>query len=445
MTIYLGIDIGSTTIKGAVLDLERGCIENIRSQPFPGPEPYLPLSYFEVNPAVIVDATRKVLGELAASTRNIAGVTVCSQMGGLILTDRNCLPRTNYMSWRDQRVLENRSGTNSAFDELKSRTLAIELEAIGNELRPGSASSLLYWLVNSKELPQEKKLIAMGLGDFVIASLCESPPKTEATLALGTLNLQTGQIHREWFDQIGCGTVDWPEVIPTSQPAGTITLNGTQVPCFPAIGDQQAALFGAELADGELSVNVSTGSQVSLLSRSMQPGDYQTRPFLNGQFLNTITHLPAGRSLNALVDLLTELPRVEGFALSDPWSTISDSVEQLKEEKADLEVNLAFFSGSMGACGHIKNIRLENLTVGHLFRAAFENMADNFLHCAKRLSPDQRWKQVVLSGGLPQRIPSLRSAIAKRFTCPIRSFDASEETLTGLLRVARNIQNKVMC
>ena len=443
MTVFLGIDIGSTTIKGAVLDLQRGTIENIRTRPFPNAEPGLPAAYFEVNPVAIVAATREVFGELAASTPHIDGVTVCSQMGGLILADRHGRLRTNYLSWRDQRVLERRPGAESLFDELKRRTSKTDLETIGNELRPGSASSLLYWLIATDRLPQEK-LVAMGLGEFVIASLCESSPKTEATLALGTLNLRTGQIYHEWFDRLGCGGVEWPEVIPVSQPAGTIAIGGTRVPCFPAVGDQQAALFGAELLDGELSVNASTGSQVSLLSRSIRPGNYQTRPFLNGQFLNTITHLPAGRSLNALVDLLSELSRAEGVALRDPWNTISDAVERVKGDKLDLDVNLAFFSGTMGECGHIKNIRLENLTVGHLFRAAFENMADNFLHCAKRLSPDQRWKQLVLSGGLPQKLPSLRTAIAERFLCPIRSFEASEETLTGLLRLSQNIQNFVV-
>ena len=42
----------------------------------------------------------------------------------------------------------------------------------------------------------------------------------------------------------------------------------------------------------------------------------------DGWLVQTITHLPAGRSLDALVALFTELPRTQGVSCPDPWSYI---------------------------------------------------------------------------------------------------------------------------
>jgi sugar (pentulose or hexulose) kinase len=437
MTIFIGLDLGSTSIKGAVLDVERDVVDSVKSRPFPDALGGLPTSHFEVDPRAVVTETRAVLDELLACTTDVEGVVVCSQMGGVLVCDRRGSLLTNYLSWRDQRVLgQHPDDDGSYIEHLQRRTTPEDLARAGNELRPGSAASLLFWLQESGALAQ-KDVVAMNIGDYVVSQLCGSPPKTEPTLALGTLNLETGQPLEAWFDRLDLGHVRWPELTEVTQPAGLLSHDRLShpIPVYPAVGDQQAALLGADLAAGELSLNISTGSQVSLLTESLQPGKYQTRPYFRGQFLNTITHLPAGRSLNALLALLGELAAAEGYALRDPWSTISNAVEQVTA--SDLDVNLAFFAGTMGTQGHIRNMRLENLTVGKLFHAAFRHMAENFLQCAEQLSPATEWQRVVLSGGLPQKLPSLRQMIEERFACPIRAVNIAEETFAGLLSLAR--------
>jgi sugar (pentulose or hexulose) kinase len=325
------------------------------------------------------------------------------------------------------------SQKNSVFGELKCFTDASVLHEIGNELRPGSATSLLFWLAVHGAIPHGP-VTALSLGDFVVSRLCNAPPKAEPTLALGTIHLGTGGVHTSWFQRLGFGHVSWAELGTVSQPVGQCQIASQIVPCYPAVGDQQAALFGADLQEGELSINASTGSQVSLLTRTLERGDYQSRHYFDGRYLNTITHLPAGRSLNALVDLLTELPRAEGCTPRDPWQHISEAVANTPT--TDVHVDLSFFEGPMGDRGHIRNLRLENLSLGHIFRAAFEHMADNYAACAARLSPSRHWKQIVFSGGLPQKVPSLRDIITARFGCPSRTVDAAEETLHGLLKLA---------
>jgi hypothetical protein len=167
-----------------------------------------------------------------------------------------------------------------------------------------------------------------------------------------------------------------------------------------------------------------------------QPGRYQTRKFFGGDWLNTVTHLPAGRSLNVLVDLLTELARDEGITLPNPWQQIISKASAAGSD--ELQVDLAFFAGPLGSTGSVGGITTENLTVGHLFYAAFRAMADNYSRCADWLDANRDWKSVVLSGGLTQSAPVLRSLIQERFAAPLRE-SSGEETLLGLLELARSV------
>ena len=206
------------------------------------------------------------------------------------------------------------------------------------------------------------------------------------------------------------------------------------VPCYTSIGDYQCALAGALLGTDELSLNISTGSQVSRLKKGLTLGDYQTRPFFDGGFLNTSTYTPGGRSLNVIVDLLGELARDQSVDLKDPWTSIARAVRGVAD--TDLEVDLTFFPTPYGDRGRISNIRGDNLTLGHLFRAAFKNMADNYYNCALRLWPEKSWKNLVFSGGLACKLEVLREAIQMRFGTNYRLSPFAEDTLFGLLILA---------
>ena len=189
------------------------------------------------------------------------------------------------------------------------------------------------------------------------------------------------------------------------------------LPCHPAVGDHSCALAGVLLDKGELSLNVSTGSQVSMRSETAEPGDYQTTPFFDSQFIHRISNLPAGRALDALLRLLSELAQSQGIELNDPWTYISKAAES--KTGSNVRANLAFFPTPFGDSGSLTNLREENLTVGDVFHAAFLNMAENYYASALRLSPGQSWTRLVFSGGLAQKLDLLRRLISEKFQCPL--------------------------
>ena len=427
---YVGVDIGSSSLKGAILDLDQLTISMPERIAAPKPLPGLPTWHFEIAPLEIVSAARELITSLVRSIDDCAGIVCCTQMSGVILVQTDGTPVSNYISWRDQRVLESHPTRDGTYYDVVRRLLSPEdLERLG-ECRPGSPTSLLFWLAENGLL--SPNVTPLCLADFVAMQLAGAPPCTEYTNAVGALDLNTGSWHQEAFSILGIADLSWPPLCTPHHAIGEFMVDNVAIPFFPAVGDQQCALVGAQLSEGELSINVSTGSQLSEVFDTYRPGEYQVRPYFDGRYLNTITHLPAGRSLTALVELLTEIPRARGIEITDPWEYISEQSSQ----SSDMQADLAFFQGPMGSCGSLNQLTLDNLKVGNLFHAAFTNMADNYATCSQQLSAGREWSSLVLSGGLPQRCPVLRDLITSRFDCPHRICTASEETLAGLLTLA---------
>jgi sugar (pentulose or hexulose) kinase len=435
---FLGIDLGTTFLKGAVLDLDGPVLRHVRRVPFPAPVGGRPQGHCEIDPAAVLAATRQLLGELLADAPDAAGLFVSSQMHCLVFTDPAGEARSNVITWKDQRGLEaHPSGRGTYLGVLRRSITPDEFDAVGRDVRVGLPAVTLAWLADRGLIPAGT--YPASLPGFVLANLGHTEPITDPTNAAahGLFDLGRGDWHRGLIARLGLPELRWPRVVPTGSPVGTTDLDGRRLVCHAPVGDQQASLLGAGIEPGELSVNISTGSQVSLLTDDRRRGDFQVRPYPGGGWLNTIVQVPAGRSLSVLVDLLTE---IGGGSGPDPWEYIAAAVEAVPD--TDLRVNLAFFGGPFGDRGSVANIGEHNLTVGHLFTAAFRDMADNYAACAARLAPvgpapGRDWRRVVFSGGLAHRFPTLRQAVLKALGAPDhRVCTSAEDTLTGLLALA---------
>jgi sugar (pentulose or hexulose) kinase len=430
---YIGIDLGTSFIKGAILNLETLSVGRVRHVVCPSSLSGLPPLHTEFDPESFVTATRRLIEDLLAEAPDCQGVLMCGQMGGLVLVSPRGEPLSNYVSWLDRRLLgPHPSNRGSFYDVLLARLTPGDWAALGREIRPGTPLSYLFWFAENPEFQPIPGVAT--LPDFVLARLCGTIPATHPSNAVGAIDLKTRDWHHPLFDRLGFGNVRWPALREINEPAGEARVGGRRLLCYPPVGDHPCALAGALLDFGELSLNISTGSQVSLRSEYAEPGDYQTIPFFDGQFLNRISNLPAGRALAALVRLLSELAEAEGVALTDPWKHIAKAAAA--KPASELQANLAFFPTPFGDSGSLTHLREENLTVGDLFRAAFVNMADNYYSSALRLSPAQGWRRLVFSGGLAQKLELLRGLVAEKFQSEYRLCSAMDDTLQGLLVLA---------
>ncbi len=438
---FIGIDLGTSFVKAAILDPEAYHLQHVHRISFPEPISGLESFQCEFNPADVVATVSDLINQLAGFSARFEGLVMCTQMSCLVLMDDHGNARSNCIGWRDQRALQpHPSGGGSYYDVLQRRVGRARRE-LGNEMPPGSPISFLFWLAEQGKL--EPGLVPVSFGDFVLSRLCGSPASVESTNAMAyeLLRLETLDWHQEVIQELGLDRLHWPRIRREGEVVGTLKIGANEVPCYTPVGDYQCALAGALLTEEELSLNISTGSQVSRLTGHLSLGDYQTRPFFDGKFTNTFSHLPAGRSLDVLVDLLSEFPQSAGVAVPGLWEYIDQAAKSVAQ--TDLRVDLSFYPGPCGDQGAISNIRERNLTVGNLFRASFENMAQNYYDLASRIWPERSWRNIVFSGGLARKAGLLRKIIEEKFQTRSRLCPLEEDTLLGMIALAQAFSHRV--
>jgi len=430
---FIGIDIGTSFIKGAILDLDKRDLRHIRRIPFPSQIGSSNPFFCEFDPNQIITVIQQLIRDLSSQT-DCNGVVMCAQMHGLVLFNRYGQPVSNCITWRDRRALmAHPSGFGSYFDVLLRRISPEQKKQLGNELKPDRPISYLFWLSESGELHSD--VMPVSIPDFVFSALCTSTPGVEITNAgaYGALDLTTSDWHHDVIKELGLNDLRWPVLRAYGDIVGHLQIQSKPVPCYTPVGDFQCALVGALFGPDELSLNMATGSQVSRLMLQRKLGAYQTRPFFDGKFINTFSDIPGGASLDVLIALLSEVSPAQ-VDRAGIWKFIERAVRSVEE--TDLSVDLTFSGATNEHGGRISNIGGGNLTVGHLFRASFNNMAEQYYARARELWPEKAWTTLVFSGGLASKLDPLRDVVTKRFGSKCRPSFSSEDALFGLLVLA---------
>jgi sugar (pentulose or hexulose) kinase len=402
---FLGIDIGATFIKAAWLDVRDGIVGNERRLPFPSFIPNLPTSYREVSPDEILIKVYEILSGIVETGKKCDGLLISGQMHGFVLVGKQGDSRSNFISWQDTRCLDADHGNTGSFFEIAGRLLGKEkISVLGNELRPGLPIATLFAM--DKQGMLERGCWPASLPDYVAYRLTGKRGPIHSTLAAahGMLDVTKLNWHQSSIRTLNLEHLIFPEVTNELVRVGKCELGSQCLPVYTPIGDQQAALFGVGLEEGEISVNVATGSQVSMITSESTPGAWQLRPYLGKKWLRTVTHLPAGRSLNKLVELFLELSADDKTNLDEVWALIARKCDSVKIDR--ITANITFFPCPLGNEGSFTGLNESEISVGHFLLAACRSMAENYKHAADLISVTG-WKRVVLSGGLIQKFPAL--------------------------------------
>ena len=431
MPFFIGIDVGGTFLKGSILDTGSETTGRvIRSS---GPE----LIFSEdggatLDPAALIEAVKSLVDDLFGDRRVYEGILITGQMHGFVMVDDGGRPRTDVVTWRDD-LRRNHEATDSS-TVLSQRLNHQFLIEVGNELRAGLPLAGIFTRLSLGS--QFDGLTPHSLISFVAHCLCDkfNDPLMHNTdaAAHGFLNLNTNSWHHSLLEECGIGGLHLPRVTDKLEQVGKCKKTG--LPVYVGVGDHQAALYGVGLEVGELSLNIATGSQVSVISQKISTNS-QTRPYFDDKFLSTVTHIPAGRSLNVLMRLVGELTDKSEDEL---WKEIGVACE--KQAPTELRTALSFFPNAQGSEGYIKNIRENEFNVGSLFNAAVMAMAENYDRFSRVVSGGSIPEKIVLSGGLVSRFKPLHNAIIAKFgSSKIREVPSEDSSILGLLRLAKSI------
>ncbi len=429
----IAIDCGASFIKAALFS-ENG--EIFKREDIASPEVNINKNFEEIEQInLIIYNIKKIIQDFSEEGKEY-NLCISNEMHGFILTD-NDVPVTDYISWQKEygRIKIN------GFDSVDLIGKNIDSEDIiytGMPLRSNLPGSNLLYLIH--RLDKYKNLRFYTLGDYIIKALSGKEPVCHITnaAATGMCDLRTGNWNEKITSFCSSGKVIFPKI---GNDIVSFKFNNRIINAYPAIGDQQAALLGAGLSnDSEVSFNLGTGAQISMLTREVKRElDYQIRPFFYGYYLRTIPHIPSGRALNVYIRFIKDIFHCFSKDVSDDeiWNILISNYHD--DETVDMKCDLSFFENAVTDHnkGSLYDIGEYDLTLKNLSNVVFSQMADNYFNIYKKVNIyDKKISRIVFSGGISRKVKPVRDRLIKMLGIHDNYSVSEKETLIGLMKYA---------
>lgn len=269
MKYLLGFDIGSSSIKAALLDIDTGkgvaaahspAFEMPISSPQPGFAEQEPCSWWQE----LVNATAKLRQQVAYKPGEVAGIGISYQMHGLVCVDKDLHSLRPSIIWCDSRAVET---GNKAFSALgKDFCLQHYLNSPGN-----FTASKLKWVKDNEPRIYEKIYKVMLPGDFIALQLTGVPVTTISGLSEGIMwNFKNGSVGSELLKYYGIDQELLSPIVPTFGEQGRLTAAAAEIlhlkagipVCYRA-GDQPNNAWSLNvLQPGEVAATAGTSGVV---------------------------------------------------------------------------------------------------------------------------------------------------------------------------------------
>ena len=270
----LGIDLGTSSVKVVVLDLEaRVLAATTAAYPVANPCP----GWSETDPALWWRAVVEAVREATGAAGPPVAIGLSGQMHGLVATADDGRAVRPAMLWSDSRAVDQLA----AYRALPEA----QLSRLGNPLTPGMAGPMLGWLAEHEPQTYAATRWALQPKDWLRARLtgqfAAEPSDASATLlydVLGdcwdtelatTLGLDAGLLA--------------PLLGAAGEPAGELLTPAAQelglppgIPVAAGAADTAAAALGSGLVDvGSAQLTIGTGAQVLTPTPRPTPADLQ--------------------------------------------------------------------------------------------------------------------------------------------------------------------------
>jgi len=211
---FLGIDLGSSSIKLSVLDTRAGKITAAVTVPEAEMDMDAPqFGWAEQQPELWWDYVKQGLGQLKSShhvdLKKINGIGIAYQMHGLVLTDENLQPLRPSIIWCDSRAV---AIGNEAFENIGQENCRKQI--LGS---PGNfTASKLKWVKEKEPEIYAKAKYMMLPGDFIAAKLSGVAQTTASGLSEAALwDFPKGKIASEVLEKMELSEDLIPEIVPS--------------------------------------------------------------------------------------------------------------------------------------------------------------------------------------------------------------------------------------
>lgn len=435
--LSLGLDIGSSSVKAALLDIASGTIVARASHPEQELQIHAPNpGWAEQDPEVWWECVKVLIHRFSrmpeVDIKRIACIGISYQMHGLVMVDKNHQSLRPSIIWCDSRAVE---------------TGNIALEALGEDYclshvlnRPGNFTASKFGWVRKHEPAILDRLHKIMLpGDFIAMRLTGDVTTTISGLSEGILwDFINNSVSSKVMDYFGLKPDYLPDIVPTFSVQGRVTksvadelgLNPDTVVSYRAGDQPNNALSLNVLEPGEIAATGGTSGVVYGVIDKANP-DRQSR-------VNIFAHVNHAESSQRLGVLLC----INGTGILNAWlrRNIANGLDYdaMNNEAGAIPVGaeglsvLPFGNGAERVLGnknigaHFIGLDLNRHTRAHLLRAAQEGIAFSFRYGIDIMKELGLNVSVIRAGNENLFLsPTFRSTLSAITDAEIELFDTS--------------------
>lgn len=405
---YLGFDIGSSSVKVALVDANTG--KNICSLHEPSEEMVIEAiqsDWAEQDPELwweyVCTATKRVLETANIDSSKIAGIGISYQMHGLVVVDKEGKSLRNSIIWCDSRAVEI---GNKAFDELGNDKCANQLLN-----SPGNfTASKLKWVKENEPELFAKVDKYMLPGDYIALKLTGKMNTTKNGLSEGILwDYQNDTVANWLLEYYGIDPSLTPEIVTNFTNQSEVNQKGSEetgipvgVPILYRAGDQPNNALSLNIFNhGEVAATGGTSGVIYAVTNQLKSKESSR--------INHFAHVNYSKESTNIGKLLC----INGAGIMYRWLRTNvgiDSYEEMNAKASKVSVGsdgvviIPFGNGAERMLNnknigtHFSNLNLNQHDNGHLCRAALEGIAFSFVYGMEILKNDNAEVNVMRAG-----------------------------------------------
>ena len=405
---YLGFDLGSSSVKVALVDANTG--KKLVALHEPKDEmsiTALQSDWAEQDPkgwwGHICTATKRVIKEAKVDALKIAGIGISYQMHGLVVVNSEGEPLRNSIIWCDSRAVEI---GNKAFEDLGNEKCASNLLN-----SPGNfTASKLKWVKENEPELYKKIHKYMLPGDYIAYKLTGEINTTKNGLSEGILWDYKEDKVADWLlDYYGIDQELTPTIVENFTNQGEVNELASKktgipvgTPVIYRAGDQPNNALSLNIFNhGEVAATGGTSGVIYAVTNQLKSKESSR--------INHFAHVNYTKQNTNVGKLLC----INGAGIMYSWlrnKVGADSYETMNQKASKIPVGsdgvvvIPFGNGaermlnSKNIGTHFMNLNLNQHGQGHLFRAALEGIAFSFVYGMEILKNDNAEIKVIRAG-----------------------------------------------
>ena len=389
---YIGFDLGSSSVKAALIETTTG--KSVGITQFPEKEMVIvaeQTGWAEQDPNLwwknIGQVTKKLLTQTGVSSKKIKGIGIAYQMHGLVVVDKNQQVLRPSIIWCDSRAVAIGNETFKGVGEDK---------CVSNLLNsPGNFTlSKLKWVKENEPEIFEKVDKLMLPGDFIAMKLTGEATTTISGLSEGIMwDFKQNKLADWLFDYMGISTDVIPTIVPTFSNQGTVSKKAAEeiglpkgIPVLYRAGDQpNNALSLNAFEPGEIAATGGTSGVVYAITDSAKTKE--SSRINNFAHVNYTTEAPRIGKLLCIngAGIQYSWMKQNIVASTDSYNDMNNLADAIPVGSDGLRI-LPFGNGaermlnSQNTGASTFNLNFNKHNKAHLLRASLEGVAFSFVY-----------------------------------------------------------------